>query len=130
MSVLSTRKIMLCAMSAAAILCGAGATLLAVASPASAASNYSYGGVQFYGPAYQYRGHNGQMGNVTFFGAPPTTYPSHNGQMGNVTYLGGVQPYSYRGHNGQVGNVTYFGTQPRGTVPLHTVPVHNLFRVH
>lgn len=48
------------------------AALLATAASAQAA-NYYYGGVKFFGPAYTYQGHNGQVGNVVFFGKPPTT---------------------------------------------------------
>ncbi|HEY8873063.1 MAG TPA: hypothetical protein VIM52_08540, partial [Stellaceae bacterium] len=79
--------------------------------------------------AYTYQSHNGQSGNVTFFGAPPTTLPSHNGQSGNVTFLGGVQPYTYPGHNGQYGNVTFLGARPAGTVPMRTVPTPGIVPV-
>lgn len=85
------------------------------------AGGYSYGGVTFFGPAYTFPSHNGQSGNVTFFGAPPTTLPNHNGQYGNVTFLGGVQPYTYPSHNGQYGNVTFLGGRPPGTIPVNTV---------
>ncbi len=124
----STRKILTRTMFAAAIFCGSSAALLATSSPA-AAQGYSYGGVTFFGPAYTYQSHNGQSGNVTFFGAPPTTLPSHNGQSGTVTFLGGVQPYTYPSHSGQYGNVTYFGVRPAGTVPVKTVPVPNIVPV-
>ena len=104
----SARKALTGTMLAATIFSGSSAILLATSSPAGA-------------QAYTYQGHNGQYGNVTFFGAPPTTLPSHNGQYGNVTFLGGVQPYTYPGHSGQYGNLTYFGVQPAGTVPVRTV---------
>ncbi len=126
MSILSTRKVLSSTILAATIL-ASGAALLST-SPA-AAGNYSYGGVKFFGPAYTFQSHNGQMGNVTFFGAPPRTLPSHNGQMGNVTFLGGVQPYTYRGHSGQIGNVTYFGYQPARTVPVRTIPTPHIVSV-
>jgi hypothetical protein len=107
-----------------------GAAILSTSSPAAAA-NYSYGGVTYLGggPVYTYKGHNGQMGNVTYFGAPPTTLPSHNGQYGNVTFLGGVKPYTYPSHNGQYGNVTYLGPRPVNTVPVHTVPTPNIVQI-
>jgi hypothetical protein len=60
------------------------------------------------GSVYTYKGHNGQMGNVTYFGAPPTTLPSHNGQYGNVTYL---------------------GPRPVNTVPVHIVPTPNIVQI-
>src|SRR5947209_6952365 len=104
MSILS--KVLISTMLTATILCGSAAAMLATSSPATAA-NYSYGGVKFYGPAYTFKGHSGQSGNVVSFGAPPTTLPSHSGQSGNVTFLGGVKPYTYPSHSGQYGNVTY-----------------------
>jgi len=122
------RKVLTSTMFAATILCGSGAGILVASSPAAAA-NYSYGGVTYFGPAYTYKGHNGQMGNVVFFGAPPTTLPSHNGQMGNVTFLDGVKPYTYPSHSGQYGNETFLGYRPAGTVPVRTIPVPNIVPV-
>lgn len=108
-----------------------GAAVLATSSPAAAA-NYSYGGVRYFGsgPVYTFQSHNGQMGNVTFFGGRPTTLPSHNGQYGNVTFLGGAKPYTYPSHSGQYGNVTYLGAHPANTVPVHTVPTPHIVQIH
>ncbi len=49
-----------------------GAAMLATSSPAAAA-NYSYGGVTYLGggPVYQFKSHNGQMGNVSSARRPP-----------------------------------------------------------
>jgi len=128
MSNIIARKV-LASVFAATTLLMSGTTLLATSSPAQAQARSSYGGVTFLGPAYTFQSHNGQMGNVTFFGAPPTTYPSHNGQMGNVTYLGGAKPYTYPGHSGQVGNVTYLNARPAGTVPIRTIPTPHIVPV-
>ena len=115
-------------LTSATILFGAGATLLAVSSSASDSS--SSVSTPFYGPAYTFKSHSGQYGNVVFFGARPTTLPSHNGQYGNVTFLGGVKPYTYPSHSGQYGNVTYLGPRPVGTVPVRTIPTPNIVRIH
>jgi hypothetical protein len=103
---------------------------LAAITSASAA-NYSYGGVKYLTntPVYTFSPKGSTYGNVVFFGAPPTTYPSHNGQYGNVTYLGGAKPYTYPGHSGQYGNVTYINYQPKGTVPIPTVPTPHIIRI-
>jgi hypothetical protein len=125
MSILSLRNVLTSTMFAATILCGSGATILTTSSPA-AAQNYSYGGVRFFGPAYTFRPQNGQVGNVTFFGAPPRTFQGHNGQMGNVTFLGGVRPYTLPSRSGQYGNVTFLGARPTNAVPLRTIPTPNI----
>lgn len=109
-----------------------GASILAT-SP-SAAQNYSYGGVRYFGntPAYTFQGGAGSRnGNVTFFGAPPATYQSHNGQMGNVTFLGGARPYTYPTHSGQYGNVTAISTvRPAGMVPApNVIRTPNIVRI-
>ncbi len=123
MSILT--KIVISTALAATIVCASGG------SPAAAA-NYSYGGVRYLTntPVYTFKSHNGQSGNVVFFGAAPRTLPSHSGQYGNVTFLGGVRPYTYPSHSGQYGNVTYFGVRPAGTVPVRTVPTPNIIRIH
>ena len=124
------RKVLTSSLFAATILCGSGATILTTSSPAAAANYSSYGGVTYFGPAYTFQSHSGQMGNVVFFGAPPTTLPSHNGQMGNVTFLGGVKPYTYPSHSSQYGNVTFLGAHPANTVPVRTIPTPNIVRIH
>ncbi len=89
----------------------------------------SYGGARFLGPAYQPKSHNGQVGGVTYFGAPPRTLPTRNGQVGNVTFLGGARPHALPSRNGQVGNVTFIGARPMGTVPVRTIPVPGIVPV-
>ena len=87
------------------------------------------GGATITGPAYTTPITPGQVGGVTYFGAPPVTYPTHNGQVGNVTYLNGVRPYTPPGGRaGQIGTVTFIrnnGPLP-GTVPVQTVPIPGL----
>ena len=112
---------------AAAMLGGSAAITSASATP----TYYSYGSVKYLTntPVYTLPSHNGQSGNVTFFGAPPTTLPSHNGQYGTVTFLNGAKPSTYPGHSGQSGNVTFINSQPKGTVPLSTVPAPHIAKV-
>ena len=124
MSNMFLRKVLSSTIVAAAIL--SGAAVLTTSSPAAAQTKYSYGGVTYFGPAYTFQSHNGQSGNVTFFGARPTTLPSHNGQMGNVTFLGGAKPYTYPSHSGQYGNVTFLGAHPANAVPVRTVPTPHI----
>ncbi len=72
------------------------------------------GGAVITGPAWTRQNHNGQVGNVTYFGAPPATYQGHNGQVGNVTYLNGVRPYvpAAPSRPNQIGGVTVFSGGP------------------
>ena len=100
-----------------------------VAQPAPAPKpTMQVGGATVTGPAYTLTGKNGQVGNVTYFGAPPVVYPSQNGQVGNVTYLNGARPYApiASGGRGQIGTVTLIGPiaagTPAGYRPIPTVP--------
>jgi len=90
------------------------------------------GGAVITGPAYTLTSRPGQVGNVTYFGAPPVTYQGHNGQVGNVTYLNGARPATpiVGGGRGQIGSVTLIGpvavAPPPGFRLLPTVPTPGL----
>lgn len=102
-----------------------------VAQPAPPKPTMQVGGARITGPAYQPTPRNGQVGGVTYFGAPPVTNTLRNGQVGNVTYLNGARPYALPNRNGQIGNVTRItaGARPAGTVAIRTVPVQGLRRI-
>jgi hypothetical protein len=82
-----------------------------VAQPAPPKPTMQVGGAVITGSAYTLTSRPGQVGGVTYFGAPPATYQGHNGQVGNVTYLNGARPYApvVSGGRGQVGSVTLIG---------------------
>ena len=99
-----------------------------VAQPAPPKPTMQVGGATVTGPAYTLTGKNGQVGNVTYFGAPPVAYQGQNGQAGNVTFLNGARPFVpvASGGRGQIGSAAIIGPANAGTPPgfrqLPTVP--------
>lgn len=99
-----------------------------VAQPAPPKPTMQVGGAVVTGPAYTLTGKNGQVGNVTYFGAPPVTYQPHNGQSGNVTFLNGARPFVpvASGGRGQIGSAVLIGPvnsgTPAGFRAIPTVP--------
>ena len=103
-----------------------------VAQPAPPKPTMQVGGAVVTGPAYTLASKNGQVGGVTYFGAPPVTYQPHNGQVGNVTYLNGARGYApiASGGRGQIGTVTQIRpvavATPAGYRLIPTVPTPGL----